>query len=164
MKKEITLILAALFAVISAPAGAGSSVTNFQTTATANSYCTLNANNMSFGNMPFGTRVWVTSSMNVLCSNNTSYSIAINFGHVDASQPQDGDLVGNVSGDLIDYSVTSTPNGSAKWGYSSPVTGKGTGAVQNIPMYGVAITGLYGKPLYPTPDNYSDTATIVVSY
>lgn len=161
LKTAIASVLLMGLGSLNQLAFAGSVTTNTQSSASITSFCTISANNLNFGTLPFGVRVWVTSSMNVLCTKNTNYTININYGHVDATQPQDGDLVGSAHGDLIDYAITSTMNGSSKW---SNVTGKGTGAVQTINMYGVAITGLYGKPLYPTPDNYADTATIVLTY
>lgn len=160
-KTAIALAMLMATSLLSQSAFAGSVTTNTQSSASITSFCTVSANNLNFGTLPFGVRVWVTSNMSVLCTKNTNYTININYGHVDASQPQDGDLVGSAHGDLIDYAITSTMNGSSKW---SNVTGKGTGAVQTINVYGVAITGLYGKPLYPTPDNYADTATIVLTY
>lgn len=161
LKTAIASVLLMVLGSLNQLAFAGNVTANTQSSASITSFCTVSANNLNFGTIPFGVRVWVTTSMSVLCTKNTNYTININYGHVDATQPQDGDLVGSAHGDLIDYAITSTMNGSSKW---SNVTGQGSGATQTINMYGVAITGLYGKPLYPTPDNYADTATIVLTY
>ena len=162
MKKTLLAILIAL----SAPATFAANVNNnFNSSATLSSNCTLSTTDIAFGQLQLnGVRNYANGSINVLCTNRTTYSIAITYSKPDATQPQDGDLVGQNNGDLIDYAITSTDKGQYTWGVQGPVTGIGTGFLQSYVTYGVAVTGLYGKNAYPVPDTYSSSVTVTLNY
>jgi spore coat protein U-like protein len=61
----------------------GSSTANPQATATIASVCTINAQNLSFGNLvlPLSAQS-ASSNMSVLCSNKASYTVALAYGGI----------------------------------------------------------------------------------
>ena len=170
IKKGIITILTALSC---ASALAGSVTGSEKATAAISSSCTVSATDINFGNVQFGVVMNATSTLSILCSANVGYTIGMTYGNPDPAsphfggKPQDGMLVGAVSGDLIDYgiftSVQQSQTGYA-WGLQGPVTGTGTGAIQTITAYGGLLTGYSGHSKYPTPDHYSDFVTVSLSY
>jgi spore coat protein U-like protein len=135
------------------------------------SYCNISSTDINFGTLKLnGVPNYSNGAIYVECSNKVSYNIAITFGHPDTTapyyngRPNDGKMTGAVSGDIIDYAITSTLNGSWSWGVASAVNGVGNGQVQTYTTYGVSQTGFAGHSLYPTSDTYSDSATVTLSY
>lgn len=151
--------------IISGISYAGSTTATTQASASLAKNCLLSATNISFGtfNLAAG-ETDANGSINVLCTKGTTYNIAINWGHVEAQQSQNGDMIGASSGDIIAYGINSSYHSGFMWGVDHPVNGVGNGLTQSYTTYGRAYTGIYGHPAYPTPDNYSDTVTIALNY
>jgi spore coat protein U-like protein len=171
-------IIAMAFSLNSSIATAGSVTAKTQATATIAKACSISASNVSFGNLDLTqTQTNANGTINILCSNKTSYTIGMTYGtpatagYYTNGQPDTGLMTGAVSKDVIAYGFQSGPinNNNAAWGRSSPVTGTGTGSMQTVTMYGeaqLASSGPGGQYVsrYPTPDNYSDTVTLTLTY
>ena len=170
--KNKALLVASIIAMgFMSPSFAANVNNNFQSSAALSSNCLLTASDINFGQMLLGGQTtYANGSLSILCTKNTSYNIALTFGHPDTTgpylngKPNDGVLIGKNSGDKEDYAVTSTLNGSYSWGLQGAVNGVGTGAMQTWTTYGVLTTGYNGTSKYPTPDTYSDSITVTVSY
>lgn len=157
-------------------ADAGTITASTKATATISSSCQITATNINFGELGGAAQlVWSPSNGNVsvLCSNNASYTIQLNSG-VNNGSASSRYMVGQKSGDKILYIICKTASFSGTWGqaggqctngpwytqgsFNYPVTGKGTGVIQNYPTYGGVQSGYY------TPDTYTDTITATITY
>ena len=153
------------FALFSIHALAGSIMASEQASASLNKVCSMSSTNIAFGVMSLNAvRNYANGSINILCSNKTSYTITLSFNTKDPYNSGNGLMTGTKSSDAIVYSITSVPKGSFFWGSQSPVSGVGNGLTQTYVTYGVALTGLDGNSAYPTVDNYSDSVVATVIY
>lgn len=144
---------------------AGTVTGNMQSTASVGSNCVVGATNINFGTMTLNAvRNYANGNINVLCTNKSAYTITLSFNTQDPNNVGNGLMTGSAHGDVIVYSITSTPAGSYAWGLQKAVTGTGNGQTQNYPTYGVALTGIEGHSAYPVPDSYSDMVTATISY
>lgn len=117
-------------------------------------------------NISFGTRGVITSAiqqtgtLSITCTKGTLYSIALT--------PSNGNLLGNgeMAGtggntDTVQYNLSQDAANSIPWGAtngSNELTGTGTGSVDTKTVYAnISNTGY-------TPDTYTDTVTITVTY
>lgn len=176
--KKIGVALVSLLVTLAAQTGAyaGTTTASAKATATLGSNCSISATGINFGSITQNGStqgLWAPSQGNisVLCTNKTTYKIALNMG-----VNKTGDsryLVGNNSGQAVLYTICQSASFSGTLGNggscaltwrtsSSGVdiekSGTGTGAVQSYPMYGIVNTGYY------TPDTYSDTITATLTY
>lgn len=148
-------------------AHAGNINTTTQAIASLSKTCSLSATNINFGTLTPAVSNMATGTLSMLCSKNTSYSIAMHYATLaPQDSPNAGLMTGAASGDKIVYGVfRSTDYGQPTWGYA-PLAGTGNGQIQNYTMYGVAQLNrwptIYSP--YPTPDNYSDTVTTTVTF
>lgn len=146
---------------------AGNVNSTTKATASLSKSCSLSATNISFGTLTPAVSNMATGTLSILCSKNTSYSIAMRYATLaPQDSPNAGLMTGSVSGDKIVYGIFKTTDyGQPTWGYS-PLSGTGNGQTQNYTMYGVVqLTRwptIYAP--YPTPDNYSDTVTTTVTF
>lgn len=85
--------LALVNLIISSSALAGNSTSNFDTTATIESFCSINAGDINFGvvSLPL-TAQSANAQMNVLCSNNTPYTINLAYGGKYGSGSKGGEI------------------------------------------------------------------------
>jgi spore coat protein U-like protein len=145
-----------------------------QARATLNKSCAINATNLNFGAINGAvTGNSATSSINMLCSKNTSYQIQLGFGQY-GSVSTGRQMNGANSNDRLIYILCKNPgltkvayaggqlnctNQSDMW-YSTQYVynGTGNGFLQTVPVYG------YTYNAWVTPDTYSDLMTITVLY
>lgn len=144
------------------PCTAGGSTTfSFQARATVANDCIISAGKLDFGSNSIlsGTRR-ATSSLNVQCTANNPYQIALNGG-------LHGSVAGRrmknaATGETVAYTLSSTQDG-LPWGDGSAGTaiygGVGSGAVQALPLYGAV-----PAQRSPSPGNYSDTVTATLYF
>jgi spore coat protein U-like protein len=159
--------------IISLPglAQAGGVSASTQATAAISANCTISATDISFGTIALNkTTNMANGAIRVLCTKNSNYSIGMSFGTPDPNgytlngKYNDGMMIGENYHDVVTYAITSSNGAPYSWGLQGAVVGTGTGAVQTYPTYGIATTGYFGHSYYPTPDNYSDTVTVTLSY
>lgn len=144
---------------------AGNTTGVFQTSASINKTCSLSATSIDFGTLNLASgETDANGAINVLCTKGTSYTIDIAWGHTEALQAQNGNMIGVNSGDIVTYGINSSYHSGYMWGKDKVVSGIGNGATQAFTTYGRAYTGMYNHPAYPTPDNYADTVSVTLNY
>lgn len=142
---------------------ADNTTNNFQTNATLNSTCSINANDLSFGTLVLGSTNSSSSKIDVLCSNSVAFSVSFNSGlygidGAPASRLMKGST-GNESN--IPYNLFKDAGKTRFLGGTtavSKINGVGTGVLQSFNIYAEAY------PTYVTPDIYSDTSTVTIVY
>jgi spore coat protein U-like protein len=125
-------------------ANAGTSNASAQATATISSSCQITAQNLSFGNLvlPLSAQS-ASTSMNVLCSKNASYTVGLAYGGI--------------------YGQAGTPTAFYLWNGSEyvitnyPQNNKVLGFASTLPAGAVASTN-------PDPRSYSSSYTVGGSY
>jgi spore coat protein U-like protein len=137
----------------------GSGTTAFTVTATVAANCTFSATTLAFPPYNPAVAVFSTSTLTVTCTNSTPYTVGIGYGV--RNQPQNR-YVTNGSGIYIQYLLFKDAALSQPWGvpfYGTGFSGTGTGAAQNLTVYGEIYAGQFG-----TPGFYSDTVIATVTY
>ncbi|MDB5960948.1 MAG: spore Coat Protein domain protein [Massilia sp.] len=123
--------------------------------------CRINSAPLSFGTV--GTLTGAlrsTSALSVQCVNNNAYQVVLNGGtganNVGARKMK------SAAGGLVGYRLSSTLDGPL-WGDgtlgTAVLSGVGTGATVNIPMY-----GMVPAQATPAPGDYRDTVTATVVF
>lgn len=172
---KLILILIVQLLSLSSVAHAAKTTQSVNVSSSISSTCSIEAGNASLGNLAQTTatsqKVQTNANILVQCTKNTSYTIGINLGA--NTQSSNRYMKGATSGDLIQYGICSGPNGtvnpwycpadangSTSWTVSPGITHSyiGTGSIQTIPAYIFAPTGYY------SPDNYSDTASAILTF
>jgi spore coat protein U-like protein len=139
---------------------------NFTTTVTATvvSPCTVSANPLNFGAVAAGTsNVAGSTGIGVTCAMNVAYNIGLTPGN-NATNGL-GSMTGQVYGASLPYQLYQNAAHSSVWGNLSTnmLTAAnglqpGTGSLQNYTVYAVAPNTNF------TPDTYTDTVTVSVTY
>lgn len=144
---------------------AGTTSTNFNSSATISPKCTISGNKIDFGDIsPKNSGyVSVTSTLNSICTNSTPYAISIGPGEngdilnrkLKGSEPQNNDkLVYTIYSDSsFSQIIGDGTNGTIK------LSGVGTGG--NISM---TIYGYLNLKQYISPDYYYDNLSVVINY
>jgi len=145
----------------STPCTAGTSVAfAFQTRATVTNNCVIGTSNLTFGSGSPLADMRASAPLSVACTSNSAYQISLNGGA--ASNPAARTMKNSVTGETVGYRISSTPDG-AVWGDGTGGTvvysGTGSGASQNVMMYGVV-----PRQTAPTPGDYRDTVTVLLSF
>lgn len=133
------------------------------------SSCRIDVDDLNFGVIgnTVGESTPSTTNVNILCTRGTSYSVVVSLGTQGGGTSRV--MKGISKGDTFSYSICQKEgwmyqqvNGtrcSVKAWYSDvPLTSTGTGINQIFTMYGYALNGYY------TPDNYTDTASVTITY
>lgn len=143
-------ILLSMLVFATASASANELTDNLTTTAKIENFCSISANDLNFGvvNLPL-TAQSANSTMNVLCNNNTSYTIDLAYGGIYGS--------GSINGGK-NYKLTFMGTGSAGSSYNIEENNKYIGYIScydnnNVGFSSVAIANLYG---YSTKDRQPD--------
>lgn len=141
-----------------------STTSNLQTNATLNSSCEFNATPINFGTINSGdSSVQTTSTVNVICSKSVSFAIAFDTGlYGTLGLPSSRKMRGVISNnqDYITYNLRKGSHTGTLLNNVGPgrLLGSGTGIYQEITIY----AELYST--YVTPDSYSDTTTMTITY
>lgn len=139
---------------------------NFQTNAVINSSCVLTASSVAFGAYtPTATATSLTANgtINATCSNGVVYNLALDGGKGGiATRKMAGAASGNA--DFLFYNIYTTSAktvifGDGTTGNGSKITVTGNGNSQATTIYGSLLTNQY-----VTPDNYSDSLTVTMTY
>jgi spore coat protein U-like protein len=145
------------------PAQGATISTTFTVKATVLASCQVTAADLDFGNYAAGTGSDTTanSTINVTCTNGTSYTIALDGGSVahdvSARQMSDG------NSHTLSYGLYTTAAFTTAWGDGSgstaTVSGTGDGTAQPSTVFGQLPAGQY-VPAGP----YTDQITVTVTY
>lgn len=148
--------------IIASVEGAGIKTVSASFAVQANmlAYCVISASPLVFGNYT-GIVNDATTSINVSCTNNTSYTIGLNAGSSSGATVSKRAMTGQ-SGALLYYALFSDATRTVNWGDSAAtnwVSGTGTSSQQSLTVYGQIPAGQF-----PTPGSYSDTIQAVITY
>lgn len=149
------------------PSGCGTTAGpsfNFSVLASVTKLCTVTTSgNISLGSVsPTAVNTTSNNTLSVTCTNSTPYTIGLVPSNANTAGSGVMSSTGSGSNtDKVPYQLTSTagPSGTA-WGSDSThvVAGTGSGSAISYPVYATVATANY------TPDNYSDTVTVNVTY
>lgn len=145
----------------STPCTGGPSVAfAFQTRATVPNNCVIGTSNLTFGSGSPLADMRASAPLSVACTANSAYQISLNGGA--SNNPAARTMKNSVTGETVGYRISSTLDGTV-WGDGTGGTvmysGTGNGASQNVMMYGVV-----PKQKAPTPGDYRDTVTVLLSF
>lgn len=133
----------------------------FQVRATVVNNCVINASNLAFGsNNVLSATVRANAALAVQCTANNAYRIALNGGM--NGSVAERRMRNAATGETVRYQISGAPDGPA-WGDGTAgttmVTGTGSGAPQNLPVY-----GRVPAQATPSPGDYKDTVTATVYF
>ncbi|MBX3725692.1 MAG: spore coat protein U domain-containing protein [Xanthomonadales bacterium] len=157
-----TSLAAAVAAVCCASlAQAGTAGDDFQVSAEVIAACSINASDLNFGdyNPVVGTAVDGSSTISVTCTNGAAYSIGLSAGASGnvAARAMDHDT----ENATLSYGLFSDALREEIWGdVSDTVDGVGTGANQNVTVYG----RVFASQSTALVGSYADTITATVEF
>jgi len=125
--------------------------------------CQVNsASNMDFGSHGvLNTNSDTTSTLTVQCTNTTPFNIGLSAGSGATATVTNRQMTGP-GGATITYSLYRTAARDTVWGNTTgtnTVSGTGTGAAQQITVY-----GRVAPQNTPAPNTYTDTVTATITY
>ena len=133
---------------------------SFTVTATYSSVCHLASTNLNFGSAVALTSLLTsTSTLTATCSSTTPYTVGLNGGNANATDPTQRKMANGAS--QITYGLYQSNGASSPWGNTSSnwVSGTGSGSGQALTVFGrVPIQTT------PAPAVYSDTIVATVTY
>ena len=153
---------AAAFAASPALAATTSSTLSVDATVTAN--CTVSTTALSFGSVnPIGgSNVDGAGGITVTCTNGTAWTAAAGIGSGSGASFASRRMT--AGSDLLNYNLYTNAGRTTVWGDGSGSTATvgstGTGAAQNVTIYGRVGSGQTSVP----PGSYSDTVSVTVTY
>lgn len=138
----------------------GVATLNVQARVVVQKSCNITASNLTFPTVTnLNSPVNGQSSLSVQCTKNTGYTIGLNGGTSNATDPTARFM--KAGSDSVRYGLYQQPNGSTPWGNTAAnwLGGTGTATTQTIPVYGRV-------PIQPTPppNTYQDTIIATVTY
>jgi spore coat protein U-like protein len=154
----------AIFGVIlSVPqASAATATSSFNVTMTIQGQCTVaSATNLQFGTVGvLANPVTASSTIGVQCTNTTPYNVGLNAGLGTGATVTTRKMTGG--GTTVNYTLYRDAGYTQIWGITvgtDTVSGTGTGAVQNLTVYGQV-----PAQTTPAPGSYTDTVQVTVTY
>jgi spore coat protein U-like protein len=165
MKTIHTAALLALMMPVLAQAVTASNT--FQVQATVISSCQVSGTSLNFGNsidpLAAATPLDATSTLSVVCTNTTPYTVALNAGANAGGAANFGARAMKSGTQTLGYQLYLDTGRSTVWGdgtaSSSTSAGTGTGSTQTLTLYG-RLPSLANV----VPGAYTDTVTVTVSY
>ena len=131
----------------------------FTVQANINRSCTVSATNINFGSQSnLLNNVDATGTLTINCTLGLPYSIALSGGLSNAQPTQRRMTLGS---NAIIYGLYSNAARTVAWGSAANqiVPGTGTGAVQNVTIY-----GRVAPQTTPTSGTYTDTVIVTINY
>ncbi|NII09425.1 spore coat protein U domain-containing protein [Oleiagrimonas sp. C23AA] len=160
-------MLASLFSIGVAVSGAvyaATSSTTFTVNATVQSNCTISATNVDFGiyDPNAGSPSDTSSTLSVLCTNGTPYTVALDAGSNAGSTVANRHMVSE-NGDQLTYDLYTDASHTSLWGDGNSgtdtVSASGSGGSQAITVYAEIPNG----QTVPA-GSYSDSVTATLNY
>jgi len=143
----------------SAVAQTNPATTTFGVSATVLKDCIVSATALGFGNYT-GAVNSAQSTVTVTCTNSTTYTVGLGPGLASGATVTTRQMQNGAA--LLNYGLFSDAAWTTNWGNTSGtnwVSKTGTGAAQNITVYGQIPAGQY-----VTPGSYADTIAVTVTY
>lgn len=144
---------------------AGSVTGSFQSNAVITSSCLLSASAVAFGAFtPTSTATTLSANgtVSATCSNGVAYALSLDAGTKGTIGTRQMGGANAANADLLAYNIYTTTAKTTIFGNGttgSKINSTGTGSAQAITVYGGLLTNQY-----VTPDNYSDTLTVTMTY
>ena len=152
----------------SCPVGGSTSQFGFHVTGTVITNCNVNGGTLDFGTASFlASNIDATATVTVQCTNTTPYSLGLDYGaHATGSQRR----VAAGGGNYINYGLYTDSGRSSAWvgttsatsctsGASTCYLGTGSGATQNVTVY-----GRVPAQAAPALGSYTDTIVVTLTY
>ncbi|KPF70416.1 hypothetical protein IP84_01385 [beta proteobacterium AAP99] len=157
-------------AALGTSAMAQTATTTFNVTASVTKVCTVSATTLAFGSYDpsSGTALDQTSTINVRCTRNTPFTVALNTGGTGGTFTNRVMRDAAPTPNTLNYNLFTTSARTTVWGDGTGTTGTmpGVGAGMGVPNT-VALTVFGRIPDQPTAvpsTTYSDTITVSVAY
>lgn len=144
------------------PGGAFAADDTFTVTAQVIDACNITANDLDFGNYSSisGSNLDATSTIDVTCTNGTSYGVSLNAGTTVGGAYTERLLTDTTN--TLGYNLYTTSARTTVWGDgtggTSTSTGTGSGSLQSLTVYG-RIPASQNVPV----GSYSDTVTATIT-
>jgi spore coat protein U-like protein len=146
---------------VSCDTGSNNMTSSFSVLATVPSSCLISATNVNFGTVGLVTsNVDATSTVSAQCNTSVPYTVSLSGGNAAATDPAQRKMA--KAGETVTYGLYKDAARLQPWGSTiggNTVAGTGTGAAQNITVYGRVPAQTTGSP-----GNYSDTIVATVTY
>ena len=169
MRKILSAAVAGAALLAAGQASANTATTTFAVTATVLKACSVNATAIAFGNYtPGGGAINVnTSAVNVNCTKNTTYTVALNGGSTTGGTVAQR-LMGN-GANTLQYNIYTAATDTTVFGDGSGTSATGAGTGAGMSAAATAFTMYANLPDNPTNQNaapgaYTDTVTVTVTY
>jgi spore coat protein U-like protein len=153
MRTSVRLSSLALLAWLIPAAYADTQTTTFTVTATVLNTCSATATNLAFGNYVDVT-IDQTSTVSVTCTSGGAYTVGLSNG----ANYSAGRRMTNGSA-FLSYELYSNAGRTVVWDETTTVAGTGSGAAQDLTVYG-RLPGGQGL----IAGSYTDTITATVTY
>ncbi|MFT3988417.1 spore coat U domain-containing protein [Aestuariivirga sp.] len=124
--------------------------------------CSISATVLDFGQASStGVAIDGSNTISVTCTSGTPYTIALNGGLANATNPAQRRMTATGTTDYVQYGIYRDAARSLAWGSASgtTVSGTGTGSAQSFTGYGRTTA-----QATPVPRDYSDTVVATVTY
>jgi len=161
------LALAATFVLLSAGAQAATSTNTFNVSTNVTASCAVSGADLTFADIDplanASTATDGTSTISVTCSNTTPYNIGLSAGGGAGSTVSTRKMTHTDGTSTLGYALYSDSGRTTNWGETvdtDTVAGTGTGAVQNLTVYGQIASGQQTAKV----GAYSDIVTVTVTY
>ena len=140
-------------------AKAATTTATMNNTATVASYCTVTTGSLAFGTYTGAANVTTSATVSATCTNTTAYTIALDKGANGTSETARL-LKASGSAATLSYGIFSDSGYTTNWGTTAGAqSGTGNGSAQNFTAYGKISSGQF-----VTPDSYTDTVTVTLTY
>lgn len=159
---RIALIAASCIGSLMAMQGAqaATATATMNNTATVAKYCTVTTGSLAFGTYTGAANATTSATITATCTNTTSYSVALDAGTTTGATETARLLKAASSAATLAYSITSDAGYTTNWGTTAGAqAGTGNGSAQTLTAYGKIASGQF-----VTPDSYTDTVTVTLTY
>ncbi len=175
MRNFIACLSAGALLASAGAAQAATATTTFQVSATVLKNCTVAATNLGFGNYtPGGGTLTSTSTVSVLCTNGTTFTVALNGGTTTGGTIAQRLMAETGGAGTLQYNLYTTNTYATVWGdgtgSSKTQAGTGTGMAaadaQVLTVYGQLPDNATNQaaPVVGASTLYTDTITVTVTY
>jgi len=162
MKRYLPIFALCGLAALPSSVLAATSTASFNVQITITSACSLSASDLVFPTTGLlNTAISGSTSLTVLCTNATPYSVGIDQG-VNGSSVTSREMIGGPSSELIGYQLCRDSACATNWGNTigtDTVSGTGTGINQSLTVY-----GLVPSQTTPAAGVYTDTVQVELTY
>jgi spore coat protein U-like protein len=161
------LAIAASLALISVGAQATTATNTFTVSTNVTASCAVSGSDLTFTDVDplanASTATNGTSTVSVTCSNTTPYDVGISAGAASGATVSARKMTHTDTTSTLNYALYSDSARSTNWGdtvATDTVAGTGSGAVQDLTVYGKIASGQQTAKV----GAYSDTVTVTVTY